>query len=84
LTTYDRFVASAACATDPVAGAAEAAEGRKPSEAVRDSTTGTASARRLLERIERLEGLERGWDMGSPHHPETKPARDTGVARAGT
>lgn len=50
LTTYDRTGASAACSAVAVAGAADAAAGRKPSEAVSDSTTGTARARRRLER----------------------------------
>lgn len=52
LTTYARFGASAAWAAVPVstAGTAEAADGRKPSEAVSDSTTGTARASRRLGR----------------------------------
>ncbi|CAM5608365.1 hypothetical protein SALBM217S_08905 [Streptomyces griseoloalbus] len=54
LTTYARTGASVACSAEPgaeaVTGAAEAAAGRKPSEAVSDSTTGTARASRRLER----------------------------------
>ncbi len=52
LTTYARTGASVACSAEAeaVTGAAEAAAGRKPSEAVSDSTTGTARASRRLER----------------------------------
>lgn len=49
LTTYARVPASAVRVAEVVTGAAEAAVGRKPREAVSDSTTGTASARRRLE-----------------------------------
>lgn len=50
LTTYARLGPSALVVADAVSGAADAAPGRKPSEAVRDRTTGTARARRRLER----------------------------------
>lgn len=50
LTTYERFGPSAVVAAGAVRGVADAAPGRKPSEAVSDRTTGTARARRRLER----------------------------------
>jgi hypothetical protein len=50
LTTYASFGASAVRVAGAACGAADAAAGRKPSEAVSDSTTGTARASRRLER----------------------------------
>lgn len=50
LTTYARAGPSARVAVDAVSGAADAAPGRKPSEAVSDRTTGTARASRRLDR----------------------------------